>query len=73
MRHSVFTIELTADQLHAQRARPAANHRDDADVLGHDGRAEEVCLGAVVVYVAHKNLQDTDTGDEVRDNLKTSI
>lgn len=45
----LFTIELTAHQLHAQRARLAANHRHDADVLGHDRRVKEVGLCAVVI------------------------
>lgn len=53
----VFTIEFTAHQLHAQGAGPAANHGDDADVLGHDWRVKKVGLCAVVIYVANKNLQ----------------
>lgn len=53
----VFTIEFAAHQLQAQRAGPAANHRDDADVLGHDGRVKKVGLGAVVVRVANENLR----------------
>ena len=62
----MFTIEFTANQLHAQGAGPAANHGDDADVLGHDRRVEKVGLRAVVIYVAHKNLQHTDRGDNLR-------
>lgn len=52
----LFTIQLTAHQLHAQRARSAANHRDDANVLGHNGRLKEVGLGAVVICVPNKDL-----------------
>lgn len=59
----VFTIESTAHQLHAQRAGLAANHRDDADVLGHDRRIKEVGLCAVVICVSNENLQHTDTGN----------
>lgn len=53
----MFTIELTAQQLHAQGAGLAAHNRDDTDVLGHDRRVKQVGLGAVVIYVADKNLQ----------------
>lgn len=59
----VFTIESTAHQLHAQSAGLAANHRDDADVLGHDRRVKKVGLCAVVICVSHENLQHTDTGN----------
>lgn len=59
----VFTIEFTAHQLHAQRAGPAADHRDDADVLGHDRRVKKVGLCAVVICVAHENLRRTETGN----------
>lgn len=56
-----FTIEFTAHQLHTQRACPATNHGDDADVLGHDGRVKQVGLCAVVIRVPHKNLQHAKT------------
>lgn len=59
-----FTVEFTAHQLHTQRACPAADHGDDADVLGHDGRVKKVGLRAVVVRVPHKNLQHANTGNE---------
>lgn len=59
-----FTIEFTAHQLHTQRACPATNHGDDADVLGHDGGVKEVGLCAVVIRVPHKNLQHANTGNE---------
>lgn len=58
----VFTVELTSDQLHTQRARPAADHRDDADELGDDGRVKQVGLCAVVICVSMENLQHTDVG-----------
>jgi len=57
----VFTIEFTAHQLHAQRAGPAAHHRDDADVLGYDRRVKEVGLCAVVICVANEYLWHTQT------------
>lgn len=60
----VFTMKFTAQQLHAQRAGPATNHGDDADVLGHDRNVKKVCLCAVIIYVAHKNLQQTNTGEQ---------
>lgn len=69
----VFTIEFTAHQLHAQCAGPAANHRDDADVLGHDRRVEKVGLGAVVVCVAHENLRHPETGHEVSKLKKETL
>jgi len=55
----VFTVELAAHQLQAQRAGPAADHWDDADVLGQDGGVEQVGLGAVVVGVADEDLRRT--------------
>lgn len=58
----VFTVELTSDQLHTQRARPAANHRDDADELCDDGGVKQVGLCAVVICVAKENLQHMDVG-----------
>lgn len=57
----VFTIEFTAHQLHAQRAGPTTNHRDDADVLGYNWSVKKVGLCAVIICVAHKNLQQTNT------------
>lgn len=68
-----FTIEFTAHQLHAQRAGPAANHRDDTDVLGHDWRVKEVGLCAVIIYVAHKNLWHRDTGNEMNELRKKKV
>lgn len=53
----MFTIEFTAHQLHAQRAGPAAHHRDDADVLGYDRRVKEVGLCAVVICIANEYLR----------------
>lgn len=57
----VVTVEFTADQLHAQRAGPATNHRDNTDILGYNWRVKKVGLGAVIICVAHKNLRHTDT------------
>lgn len=50
------TVELAAHQLHAQRAGPAADQRQEPEVLGDDGRVEEVSLGSVVVHVPRKHL-----------------
>lgn len=58
--HYLFTVEFTSDQLHTQRACPATNHRDDADVLGHNGRVKKVGLCAVVIRVSGENLQRMD-------------
>lgn len=52
-----FTVELTANHLHAQGAGFATHHRDNADVLGNDWGVKQVGLGAVVVHVSNKYLQ----------------
>lgn len=51
------TVELAAHQLHAQRAGPAADQREEPEVLGDDGRVEQVSLGSVVVHVPRKHLR----------------
>lgn len=51
-----FTVELTADQLHAQGAGLATHNRNDAEVLCDDRGVEQVGLGAVIVYVPLKYL-----------------
>lgn len=65
------TVQLAAHQFHAQRARLATHHGDHADVLGDDGRVEQVGLGSVVVHVSDKNLQreteSVDCGRELDD------
>lgn len=52
----VITVELTANQLHAQSAGLATHHGHHTDVLGHDGGVEHVGLGAVIIHVTHKHL-----------------
>lgn len=52
----VFTVELAADQLHAQSARLATHHGDDADVLSDDWGVKQVGLATVVIYISCKHL-----------------
>lgn len=52
-----FTVELTANQLHAQSAGFATHYRDNAYVLGDDWRVKQVGLGAVIVHIPNKYLQ----------------
>lgn len=51
------TVELAAHQLHAQRAGFAADQREEPEVLGDDGRVEQVSLDSVVVHVPRKHLR----------------
>lgn len=51
------TVELAAHQLHAQCAGLATHQRQEPDVLGNDGRVEQVSLGSVVVHVPCKHLR----------------
>lgn len=59
----MFTVKFTAHQLHAQSTSLTTNHRDDSDVLSHNGGVEKVCLCAVVINVTHKNLKHKNTGN----------
>lgn len=54
--YAVITIELTANQLHAESAGLATDHGHHADVLGHDGGVEHVGLGSVIIHITHKHL-----------------
>lgn len=69
----MFTIEFTAHKLHAQRAGLAANHWDDADVLGYDRRVKKIGLCAVIICVAHENLQHTDVENSVSKLKKETL
>lgn len=51
------TVEIAADELHAQCGPDAVVSGVDADVPGYDGRVEEIFLHSSCIHVCKEQLQ----------------